>query len=215
MILDKDNLLKILKDYDGDIFYIHHVLDVVIQLSISLKETLREIAKIPDATQFVPVETVIRDLTGCLAQIKPYCLSEELYLKYNDTTYQKGFELGNHYATSAIILALRAAKFDKAADLLNKEIKLPLSIEKENKPALTHGMLQALSLKVLEFMPILMRAGEINAASWLAVFSSEQIKLTAMNSSPMLTYGSFKPQLIGRSVNKETVAIPTNSSFGV
>jgi hypothetical protein len=210
-ILDKENLLKILKEYDGDVFYIHHILEVIIQLSMSLKETLREIAKIPDATQFISFKTVMRELTECLVKIKPYCVSEELYLKHNDTTYQKGFEIGSHYATSAIILALRAAKFDKAADLLNKEIKLPLSIEKENKPALTHGMLQALSLKVLEIIPTLMRAGEINAASWLAVFSSEQIKLTTMSSSPMLTYGSFKPQLIERSENKEQVAVPVNS----
>lgn len=118
----------------------------------------------------------------------------ENHIYFNSESYSEGLEVGKKLAMSTIIMALNAAKFKDAADLLGETIngELMEMDEQAINPALKQGFVQALSLEVHNATAVLLNSKQIKAACWLLQFSHDELwKLTNQHLAQPLSLTSF------------------------
>jgi len=100
--------------------------------------------------------------------------------------YKQGYELGNTFALSMIVAALQAAGHQRAAQCLSAENADVFQIENANiAPEVKEGLLQSISLKIMEVMPKIM-AEEQQAAMWLLTFASTNIRAALESKKPLM-----------------------------
>lgn len=126
-----------------------------------------------------------------VAQIKKTHSEHEAKKKQESDQYKNGIDLGNSLATSLIIMALESANHHQAANILIQRDKR--TTEQDGKKteknldeiptSLKQGVLQALSLKVIESTPILLQHQQIEAVIWLNEFSREHISKAVLSST--------------------------------
>jgi hypothetical protein len=151
---------------------------------------------IRDIDSQIPELEFIKQVDGLApVDMSPSLKAEETVAARNSEYYKEGLKTGTEFALVFIIAALQKANYrDAATALCQMQPKKPPLQDAPIHPVLKQGLLQAISLKVIEFSKTLILAKQQDAALWLMTDIPAQIQDLLENERPLSLKALLAPE---------------------